>query len=156
MGQSKELMPVDSDITERKKKMGVDILKTIEDGPNLKPKETTSRNFGERMAALQKEGKLVTRKEHEETMLKGANKKEFTEDKKQAQPNISWKSEYSVSNEGSKSASDMFGLSASQHNRAKPSTVPNVTVLGSSADVSKSKNVSSTQQGAVKSYGSSA
>merc|ERR1719361_3403989 len=80
--QSKELIPVDSDITERKKKVSVDILRTIEDGPNLKPKETTNRNFRERMAALQKEGKLVTRKEHEETMLKGENKKEFTEDKK--------------------------------------------------------------------------
>jgi hypothetical protein len=154
--QSKELMPVDSDITERKKKVSVDILRTIEDGPNLKPKETTSRNFGERMAALQKEGKLVTRKEHEETMLKGANKKEFTEDKEQPQPNISWKSEYSVSNEGSKSASDMFGLSTTQQHSAKPGTLPNVAGVGSLTDVSKSKNVSSTQQGAVKNYGSSA
>ena len=152
--QSKELMPADSDITERKKKVSVDILRTIEDGPNLKPKETTNRNFGERMAAMQKEGKLVTRKEHEETMQKGANKKEFTEDKEQPQPNISWKSEYSVSNEGSKSASDMFGLSASQQHRAKPSPLPNVTVLGSPTDVSKSKNVSPTQHGAVKNYGS--
>ena len=154
--QSKELMPVDSDITERKKKVSVDILRTIEDGPNLKPKETTSRNFGERMAALQKEGKLVTRKEHEETMLKGENKKEFTEDKKQPQPNTSWKSEYSVSNEGSKSAGDMFGLSTSQQHRAKPGTLPNVTVVGSLTSLNMSKNVSSTLQGAEKNYESSA
>ena len=98
---------------------------------------------------MQKEGKLVTRKEHEETMQKGANKKEFPKDNEQPQPNISWKSEYSVSNEGSKSAGDMFGLSASQQHRAKPSTLPNVTVLGSPTDVSKSKNVSPTHQDAA-------
>ena len=154
--QSKELIPVDSDITERKKKVSVDILRTIEDGPNLKPKASTNRNFGERMAAMQKEGKLVSRKEHEETMQKGANKKEFTEDKKQPQPNISWKSEYSVSNEGSKSAGDMFGLSTTQQHSAKTGTLPNVAGVGSPTDVSKTKNVSSTQQGAVKNYGSSA
>ena len=41
------------------RKLSVDILNSIQSGPNLQSKDSTSRNFGERMVALQKAGKLI-------------------------------------------------------------------------------------------------
>merc|ERR1712226_264956 len=105
MGES---TAADSDFTGRKKKISVDILKVVEAGPNLQSKGSTNRNFGERMAALQEQGKLVSREEHQAKMQHDQTRKDSVASENptgnnQGNPsNISWKSEYSVSNEASK------------------------------------------------------
>ena len=115
-----ESTAADSDFTGRKKKISVDILKVVEAGPNLQSKGSTNRNFGERMAALQEQGKLVSREEHQAKMQHDQTRKDSVASENQTgnqqgnPSNISWKSEYSVSNEASKSAGSMFGLSDRQ------------------------------------------
>ena len=105
-----ELTVEDESTTEAKRKVSVDILKSVKSGPNLQSKDTTSRNFGERMAALQKAGKLISREEHEAKMEQNAGSSKSSSMEKDSSPKVSWKSEYSVSNEASKSAGSMFGL----------------------------------------------
>merc|ERR1712038_2091208 len=97
----------DESIATAKLKITDQISNTIKGGPSLKSKDTTTRNFGERMVARQKAGKLISKKEHEDKMQKNnANDKIENE----SSPKVSWKSEYSVSNEASKTTGSMFGL----------------------------------------------
>ena len=93
------------------RKLSVDILNSIQSGPNLQSKDSTSRNFGERMVALQKAGKLISREEKEKMDQTSNCKSSQTE--KESPPKVSWKSEYSVSNEASATAGSMFGLNPS-------------------------------------------
>ena len=100
----------DESIAEAKLKITNQISNTIKGGPNLKSKDSTSRNFGERMVALQKAGKLISKKEHEDKMQKNNTNDKSSSIENESSPKVSWKSEYSVSNEASKTTGSMFGL----------------------------------------------
>merc|ERR1711953_1390269 len=62
------------------------------------------------MVALQKSGKLISREEHQAKIEQNSGNNKSPSMEKDAPPKVSWKSEYSVSNEASKSAGSMFGL----------------------------------------------
>jgi len=103
-------LTADNDSTTRK--ISVDILNSIKSGPNLQSKDSSNRNFGERMVALQKAGKLISREEKEKMDQSNKELKPVSTEK-DSSPKMSWKSEYSVSNEASKTAGSMFGLNPS-------------------------------------------
>ena len=107
---SNEKTAEDESIAEAKVKITNQISNTIKGGPNLKSKDSTSRNFGERMVALQKAGKLISKKEHEDKMQKNNANDKSSSIENESSPKVSWKSEYSVSNEASKTTGSMFGL----------------------------------------------
>ena len=100
----------DNDSTTRK--ISVDILNSIKSGTNLQSKDNSNRNFGERMVALQKAGKLISREEKEK-MDQSDRELKPASTEKDSSPKMSWKSEYSVSNEASKTTGSMFGLNPS-------------------------------------------
>lgn len=129
----------ESDIKDKKKKLSADVLETITKGPNLKPKNSTPRNFGERMESLQMQGKLVSPQEYKAKMQQDTNEKDtasLPSMEKQSPANTSWKSEYSVTNEASKSTGDMFGLSYKQttNNDAGPHKSPEKSTQEISSD----------------------
>ena len=110
-------------------KLSVDVLDSVKSIPNFNSKESSNRNFAKRMVAFQKEGKLFSREEKEKIGQSNTELKPPSTGK-HSSLQMSWKSEYSVSNEALKPAGSIFGLNPSlskttinQHYGTYPSLV---------------------------------